>query len=90
MSEVEIIQLEAELTIAQVAVWHTRFTDEAVCANEVMIDASALVRIDTAGLQLLWAFNRSCASRNVAVVLFNVPKILQELILVSGLTHELG
>jgi ABC-type transporter Mla MlaB component len=71
-------------------VWNARLTDEAFSANEVMIDASALVRIDTAGLQLLWAFKRSCDSRNVTVVLFNVPKTLQELIRVSGLSQELG
>jgi anti-anti-sigma factor len=90
MSSGKTIQLDAELTIAQVEVWNARLTDEAFPANEVMIDASALVRIDTAGLQLLWAFKRSCASRNVTVVLFNVPKTLQELIRVSGLSQELG
>jgi anti-anti-sigma factor len=90
MSSGKTIQLDAELTIAQVEVWNARLTDEAFSANEVMIDASALVRIDTAGLQLLWAFSRSCASRNVTVVLFNVPKTLQELIRVSGLSQELG
>lgn len=90
MSSGKTIQLDAELTIAQVEVWNARLTDEAFSANEVMIDASALVRIDTAGLQLLWAFSRNCASRNVTVVLFNVPKTLQELIRVSGLSQELG
>jgi anti-anti-sigma factor len=90
MSSGKTIQLDAELTIAQVEVWNARLTDEAFSANEVMIDASALVRIDTAGLQLLWAFKRSCDSRNVTVVLFNVPKTLQELIRVSGLSQELG
>jgi anti-anti-sigma factor len=90
MSSGKTIQLDAELTIAEVEVWNARLTDEAFSANEVMIDASALVRIDTAGLQLLWAFKRSCDSRNVTVVLFNVPKTLQELIRVSGLSQELG
>jgi anti-anti-sigma factor len=90
MNSGKTIQLDAELTIAQVEVWNARLTDEAFSANEVMIDASALVRIDTAGLQLLWAFKRSCDSRNVTVVLFNVPKTLQELIRVSGLSQELG
>ena len=84
------IQLEAELTIAQVGVWSARLADEALADNEVMIDASQLERVDAAGLQLLWAFKRSCAEKNVAVALFNVPKTIQELIRVSGLGQELG
>ena len=84
------IQLETELTIAQVGVWSARLADAGLADNEVMIDASQLERVDAAGLQLLWAFKRSCAEKNMAVALFNVPKTIQELIQVSGLSRELG
>lgn len=84
------IQLEADLTIVQVGVWLKRFTDEALIDNEVMIDASKLVRVDAAGLQLLLAFKKSCAARNATVAVFNVPKSLQEVIRISGLSQELG
>jgi len=90
MGSCATIQLDAELTIAQVGVWLTRLSDGALADNEVIIDASQLVRVDAAGLQLLWAFKRSCAAKNVSVALFNVPKTLQELIRVSGLSQELG
>jgi anti-anti-sigma factor len=85
-----VIQLDSELTIAQVGVWFARFLDVSLADNEVMIDASSLKRIDAAGLQLLLAFKRSCAEKNVAVALFNVPKTLQELIRISGLSKELS
>ena len=84
------IQLETELTIAQVGVWSARLADAGLADNEVMIDASQLERVDAAGLQLLWAFKRSCAEKNMTVALFNVPKTIQELIRVSGLSQELG
>ena len=85
-----VIQLDSELTIAQVGVWLARLLEESLADNEVMIDASSLVRIDAAGLQLLLAFKRSCAEKNVAVALFNVPKTLQELIRISGLSKDLS
>ena len=84
------MQLDAELTIAQVEVWLNRLLDETRADNEMMIDASELVRVDAAGLQLLLAFKKSCAAKNVSVTLSNVPKNIQELIRVSGLTQELG
>jgi anti-anti-sigma factor len=85
-----VIQLDSELTIAQVGVWLVRFLDVSLADNEVMIDASSLKRIDAAGLQLLLAFKRSCAEKNVAVALFNVPETLQELIRISGLSKDLS
>jgi anti-anti-sigma factor len=85
-----VIQLDSELTIAQVGVWLARFLDVSLADNEVMIDASSLKSIDAAGLQLLLAFKRSCAEKNVAVALFNVPKTLQELIRISGLSKDLS
>tara|TARA_B110000503_G_scaffold53258_1_gene85681 strand:+ start:8509 stop:8781 length:273 start_codon:yes stop_codon:yes gene_type:complete len=85
-----VIQLDSELTIAQVGVWLARLLEESLADNEVMIDASSLVRIDAAGLQLLLAFKRSCAEKNVTVALFNVPKTLQELIRISGLSKDLS
>ena len=90
MASSATIQLDAELTIAQVEVWLKRLLTETLADNEMMIDASDLVRVDAAGLQLLLAFEKSCASKNVAVALFNAPKNIQELIRVSGLTQELG
>ena len=90
MASSATIQLDAELTIAQVKVWLKRLLTETPADNEMMIDASDLVRVDAAGLQLLLAFKKSCAAKNVAVALFNVPKNIQELIRVSGLTQELG
>jgi anti-anti-sigma factor len=85
-----VIQLDSELTIAHVGVWLARFLDVPLADNEVMIDASSLKSIDAAGLQLLLAFKRSCAEKNVAVALFNVPKTLQELIRISGLSKDLS
>jgi anti-anti-sigma factor len=85
-----VIQLDSELTIAHVGVWLARFLDVSLTDNEVMIDASSLKCIDAAGLQLLLAFKRSCAEKNVAVALFNVPKTLQELIRISGLSKDLS
>jgi anti-anti-sigma factor len=85
-----VIQLDSELTIAHVGVWLARFLDVSLADNEVMIDASSLKRIDAAGLQLLLAFKRSCAEKNVSVALFNVPKTLQELIRISGLSKDLS
>ncbi len=90
MASSATIHLDAELTIAQVGVWRKRLVDEAPAGNEVMIDASELIRVDAAGLQLLLAFKKSCAAKNIAVALFNVPKTIQELIRVSGLSQELG
>jgi anti-anti-sigma factor len=90
MDSSAVIQLDSELTIAQVGVWLARFLDVSLADNEVMIDASSLKRIDAAGLQLLLAFKRSCAEKNVAVALFNVPKTLQELIRISGLSKDLS
>ena len=90
MASSATIQLDAELTIAQVEVWLKRLLTETLADNEMMIDASDLVRVDAAGLQLLLAFKKSCAAKNVGVALFNVPKNIQELIRVSGLTQELG
>jgi anti-anti-sigma factor len=90
MDSSAVIQLDSELTIAQVGVWLARFLDVSLADNEVMIDASSLKRIDAAGLQLLLAFKRSCAEKNVALALFNVPKTLQELICISGLSKDLS
>jgi anti-anti-sigma factor len=90
MDSSAVIQLDSELTIAQVGVWLARFLDVSLADNEVMIDASSLKSIDAAGLQLLLAFKRSCAEKNVAVALFNVPKTLQELIRISGLSKDLS
>jgi anti-anti-sigma factor len=90
MDSSAVIQLDSELTIAQVGVWLARFLDVSLADNEVMIDASSLKRIDAAGLQLLLAFKRSCAEKNVALALFNVPKTLQELIRISGLSKDLS
>jgi anti-anti-sigma factor len=90
MDSSAVIQLDSELTIAQVGVWLARFLDVSLADNEVMIDASSLKRIDAAGLQLLLAFKRSCAEKNVAVALFNVPNTLQELIRISGLSKDLS
>jgi|TARA_B110000503_G_scaffold80804_1_gene123654 anti-anti-sigma factor len=90
MGSCATIQLDADLTISQVGVWHARLADESLADNEVVIDASELVRVDASGLQLLLAFKKTCAENNIAMALFNVPKTLQELIRVSGLSQELG
>jgi ABC-type transporter Mla MlaB component len=55
--------LDSELTIAQVGVWLARLLHESLADNEMMIDATSLVRIDAAGLQLPLAFKRSCAEK---------------------------
>ena len=44
------IQLDAELTIAQVEVWLKRLLTETPADYEMMIDTSELVRVDAAGL----------------------------------------
>jgi anti-anti-sigma factor len=90
MGSGSVIQLDSELTIAQVGVWLALLLDESLADSEVMIDASSLMRIDVAGLQLLLAFKRSCAEKSVRVALFNVPKTLQELIRISGLSKDLS
>ena len=90
MSSCATIQLDDDLTISQVEAWFTRLEDESLVDTEVIIDASELVRVDASGLQLLLAFKKSCAKKNVAVALFNVPKTIQELIRVSGFSQELS
>jgi len=48
MASSATIQLDADLTIAQVKVWLKRLSDKTLTDDEVMVD--------TAGLQLLLAF----------------------------------
>lgn len=90
MGSAAAIELDAELTIAQVETWHQRLALDDLDPSGVMIDATKLDRVDAAGLQLLVAFRAACKIKGVSVAVFNVPKPIQELIRVAGLSQALS
>ncbi len=65
--------------------WHTELLRTLSGVDEIILDASAVERIDTAGLQLLLAFPREAQLRNMTVQLHAAASALRESLQASGL-----
>ena len=87
MGSAAAIELDAELTIVQVKTRPQRLALDELDPSGVMIDATKLVRVDAADLQLLVAFRAPCKVKGVSVAVVNVPKPIQELIPIAGLSE---
>jgi len=66
-SEAGVVCLPEELGIAQVEACYTQLVEALSSASEVKIDASALKQVDTAGVQLLYAFVQEAGKKGTAV-----------------------
>jgi anti-anti-sigma regulatory factor len=79
------IALGASCTIEDVALLRTELIDHLTANTPVIIDASRLERIDTAGVQLLAAFAIDCLERGTAFAWKQRPAVLEEAIRLLGL-----
>ena len=89
MTDSVIIKLPNDLNIAHVAGLKTQLLEQAGEANQIVLQAEAVDRLDTAGLQLLVAMHNSCEARGASMQLLDVPHAVQELIQLSGCSHIL-
>lgn len=84
------LTLDGDLTIRDVAArreeWRTRVAD----ATSITVDAAAVQRIDTAGLQLLVALRESARRRSVACEVSRPSQPLLDAVGTLGLGTALG
>lgn len=88
MSEVNI-NLEGVVTIAKVESLHAEFEEIEKKALPVSINAQSVTRVDTAVLQLLVAFFRSLAARDVSISWSGVSDELRASAKLLGLAIDL-
>lgn len=65
MSDTAIVELPDNLTIASVEALHEQLEPLLNAGNDVMLNAAGVVRVDTAGLQTLLAFQRALLARSL-------------------------
>ena len=86
------IELPGDLGIAEAADLHAHLARELV-GNEdgttITLDASAVRRVDTAGLQLVLAFGQECDARSIALEWKDVPAVMTEAARRIGLAQSL-
>ena len=79
------VLLGASCTIEDVAQLRTDLSAHLAANRPIIIDASQLERIDTAGVQLLAAFAIDCLEQGIAFAWKQRPAVLEEAIRLLGL-----
>lgn len=74
----EVSGLPTHLVISEVASAKDFLTEKLEDGDEISIDLSELVKVDTAGYQLLSAFEEECRRRDVEVHWENAPESVLE------------
>ena len=65
MSDIAIVELPENLTIASVETLHEQLEPLLNAGNDVMLKAAGVTRVDTAGLQTLLAFHKALVTRSL-------------------------
>jgi len=74
----EVLVLEGDMGIANINDWHATFREALLTHAKITIQAEALSHVDTAALQLLYAFQRSAKASEVEVVWQGIPDAVRE------------
>ena len=84
------VALPAELSIAAAAALHARLMPLVASPAQVVLDASAVLRVHTAPMQVLVAFCRTRAGAGQRTAVRNAPEALRIAADRLGLASELG
>ena len=84
MSDTATITLASDLTIAKAAGLQQQLLAEVADAAHVVLQAEAVERLDTAGLQLLLALNEQCHVRGGQLRIRDMQHSVQKLIEAAG------
>lgn len=75
METISEIQCGEQLTIAQVAELYPRLLTTLAEGQAVSIDISAIERVDTAGIQLLYGFQRDAVVQQLVIIWSPASKV---------------
>jgi len=89
MSQDAMLQLPMELSIADVAEWYDRLGNFSEEQQALTLDGSSVMRVDTAGLQLLAVLVKDEPSFPDGVHWHAVSDVLSRSARILGLTHLL-
>ncbi len=84
------MHLPEHLTILEISEWREKMMAELAQDSELVIDASALKRIDTAGMQLLLAVVKDATVKGCSVQWSGVSDILSQSAHWLGMSKVLG
>lgn len=83
--EIQTVQFDSRLTIAETPDWYIRLLTLLLDSEALNIDLHAVIRIDTAGLQLLCCFAREAARLQVRLNWQPLPESVQQALDLAGL-----
>ena len=86
----ENYQCDAVMDISMASVIHEQLKEFLAKGQPVVMDASAVERVDTTAVQMLAGFTRDAASAGIQVTWQNPGKALQEAGRLLGLSDQLG
>ena len=84
------IVLDGDVGIANINTLHVQLQEALQTADKITVQASELSHVDTAAVQLLYAFVRDAKKVDVEVVWKGVPDSLHQTIAVLDLTEKMG
>ena len=88
-SGVPVVTLPASLAVRDVAEVAQRLR-AAIAGGALVVDASAVAAVDTAGLQLLLAAERSARERGISTRWLGTSEVLKRAAAALGLGHAVG
>ena len=74
----EVLVSEGDMGIANINEWHTTFREALLKHAKITVQAEGLSHVDTAALQLLYAFQRSAKASEVELVWQGIPDAVRE------------
>lgn len=83
------VQLGPDLIIGQAPRLHAQLVEALEQSGPVVLDAAAVTRLDTSGLQLLYAFVQARGEKSHACVWENVGDVLRAAAAQLGMLHML-
>jgi len=84
------LNLEGSLGIAEAETLYQRLLEMLDAQVDVCIESETLSRVDTAGVQLLYAFIKEAETRSVKVIWKSVSDALKETAATLGLSENMG
>ncbi|NKF52141.1 STAS domain-containing protein [Shewanella sp. WXL01] len=72
------IDLGSEITIRNIQPIYKQLLSQQQQASPVTLDASQLNKVDTAGAQMLFFFDRTCADKNIELTWLNLQSSLMQ------------
>lgn len=89
-ARIRVVPLPALLVIAQVGELKSTLTDALGAVRPVTLDATAVDQVDSAGMQLLLAFQRAAQAHGCVTQWKNPPPCLQDAAALLGMADALG